>query len=220
MSGIAQRSNTSMQVQAIEQKRSEIRELKEDGKKVVQRTVNDFKSRGSGWVASAVTGVYNIKKKEVLGAKTGAKPTGKIAVETGGEIDSVTIVFEGRPLTPTHFGMKPKNRPRPKRDESGKVIKRARKYTVTQQVFKGQSKAIGSRVFLGSNKGSGEVTEIPFQRIGTGRTPIKSVKTASIPQMIMNERVAPVIQENIHSGLEKRLDHHIQRAQARQRGDG
>jgi len=219
MAKMPERGSVTMQVQAIEQKKAEIRELREDGKNVVQRTVNDFKSRGPGWVASAVTGAYNIKKKEVVGAKTGAKPIGKIAVGDGSDIDSATIVFEGRPLTPTHFGMKPKNRPRPTRDDTGKVIKKARKYTVTQQVFKGQAKAIGSKVFLGSNKGSGEVTEIPFQREGSGRTPIKSVKTTSIPQMITSERVAPVIQENITAGLEKRLEHHIQRAQNRQSGD-
>lgn len=115
--------------------------------------------------------------------------------------------------------MKPKNRPRPTRDDDGRVIKKARKYSVTQQVFKGQTKAIGSRVFLGSNKGSGDVTEIPFQREGAGRTPIKSVKTTSIPQMITSEKVTPVIQENITAGLEKRLEHHIQRTQNRQGGD-
>lgn len=67
---------------------------------------------------------------------------------------------------------------------------------------------LGGSVFLGSNKGAGL---IPFQREGDSRTPVKSIKTVSVPQMITNDQVAEHIQKNIDEGLAKRLEHHTER---------
>lgn len=190
----------------------ELHKINKDSETVIKRTTSDFKSRAPAWVAAAVSQTYGIKKSEITKAKTSAKPVGKIVV-AGLMVDNVQLTFSGRVLTPTHFNMKPKSRPKSTKDETGKTIRKAKSYTVTAEIFRGQRKALGSNVFLGTNKGT---ADIPFQRVGQSRTPIKAVKTLSIPQMITNEDVAAQIQKNIDEGLTKRLEHHIKQAMAKQ----
>lgn len=190
----------------------ELHKINKDSETVIKRTTSDFKSRAPAWVAAAVTETYGIKKSEITKAKTSAKPVGKVVV-SGLLVDNVQLTFSGRVLTPTHFKMKPKTRPKPTKDETGKTIRKARKYTVTAEIFKGQRKSLGPNVFLGGNKGTGE---IPFQRTGKARTPIEAIKTLSIPQMITNETVAAQIQKNIDEGLTKRLENHMKQAMAKQ----
>lgn len=190
----------------------ELHKINKNSETVVKRTTSDFRSRAPAWVAAAVSQTYGIKKSEITKAKTSAKAVGKIVV-SGILVDNVQLTFSGRVLTPTHFGMKPKTRPRSTKDENGKTIRRAKKYTVTAEIFRGQRKPLGSNVFLGSNKGTGQ---IPFQRTGQGRTPIEAIKTLSIPQMITNKDVAAQIQKNIDEGLTKRLENHMKQAMAKQ----
>ena len=110
----------------------------------------------------------------------------------------------GRVLTPTHFKMKPTQRkPKP--------------YRVSQEVFKGQRKNLPAGVFLASSGGEGS-TQIPFQRESESRYPIKSIKTLSVPQMIENEKVQPLIQQNIDEGLSKRLENHVKQMLAKAQG--
>lgn len=188
-----------------------LNELDKDSEKVIKRTTSDFKSRAPAWVAAAVSATYGIKKAEITKAKTDAKPVGTIKV-SGIAVDNIQLTFSGRVLTPTHFNMKPKTRPKATKDENGKTIRRAKSYTVTAEIFKGQRKPLGSNVFLGTNKGTGQ---IPFQRTGQGRTPIDAIKTVSIPQMITNETVAAQIRQNIDEGLSKRLENHLKQAAAK-----
>ena len=154
---------------------NQISSMNRDSAKVINRTIGDFKSRGPGWVSQEVAKEYNIKKKDVNETKKGVKNAGKIRVG-GVSLDNIEIIYQGRVLTPTHFGMKPKTRP-----TNGKP------YIVTAKIKKsGGRKALGSKVFLGKSGREGTV-QIPFQRIGVARLPIKSVKTLSVPQMITNE---------------------------------
>lgn len=190
----------------------ELHAINKDSENVVKKTTSDFKSRAPAWVAAAVSATYGIKKAEINKAKTSAKAVGKIKV-SGVMVDNVQLTFSGRVLTPTHFNMKPKARPKATKDENGKTVRKAKKYTVTAEIIKGQRKALGSNVFLGTNKGTGD---IPFQRTGQGRTPIEAIKTLSIPQMITNETVAAQIQKNIDENLTKRLQHHLDQAMAKQ----
>lgn len=132
---------------------------------------------------------------------------GTVRIE-GESINNLSLIYTGRLLTPTHFGMKPKARPMSTKDTNGKVIKKARRYTVTAEIIKGQRKALGSNVFLGSNKGAGY---IPFQRKGDGRLPINAVKTLSVPQMITNQTVAADIELKLQNVLEDRLSHNMKR---------
>lgn len=168
--------------------------------KVVQKTMNDFKSRAPAWITKAVTATYGIPAKEVKAALTNVekgKGVGTIKV-AGFNVDNVRLVYTGRLLTPTHFKMRPKVRPA-----------KGRKYTITAEIFKGQRKKLSGNAFLATNRGTGQ---IPFQRTGPKAYPIQSIKTVSIPQMIENEKVAAQIQLNIEEGLTKRLENHLKQA--------
>lgn len=173
-----------------------IKDMQKKSEKVVSRTIADFKSRGPGWVSQEVVKEYNIKKKDINEAKKGVKNAGTIKVQ-GNKIDDLSIVYQGRLLTPTHFGMTPTARP------DGKS------YTVQAKIKKSTGKKpLGSKVFLAAS-GKAGTTQIPFQRKGEERLPIVSVKTLSVPQMITNEEVSSAIHERINVELGKRLEHNL-----------
>lgn len=176
---------------------SKLNGLKADSEKVIQSTMKDIAGRAPAWVSQEVTKVYGIKKAEIKGSATkGSAGTVKLS---GTVVDSYTLTYRGRVLTPTHFGMTPKARP-----DGG------RRYTVKASIHKGEKKVLGSRVFLGQSGSEGTMA-IPFQREGAARLPIQAVKTVSVPQMIDNEKVNKAIYERIAEEGIKRLNHHVDR---------
>lgn len=186
--------------------KAQLKGASKDCEIAIKRTTSDFKSRAPAWVSKAVTATYGIAAKEVKAAMTGGKKTtGTIKVK-GTVVDNVGLVYAGRALTPIHFKMKPKARPKGIKDETGRTIRRAKPYQVTAEIYKGKRKVLGSGVFLGSNGSS----DIPFQRKGATRTPIEAIRTVSVPQMIENEDVAAQIRKNIDEGLTKRIEHHTE----------
>ncbi|WP_024834230.1 hypothetical protein [Ruminiclostridium josui] len=187
--------------------------------KAVQNTVSDTKSRGPGWVAQIVTEVYNIKKTEIVPSKAESgkpkKMAGTIKVE-GETMENLSLVYTGRMLTPTHFGMTPKSPPKGK------------KYTLKQQVLKGKTEVIGRyyntrtpggpfakrshNILMGTgNAKEGGVNWIPFQRMSESRTDLKKFTTIAMPQMITSERVAPKLTEKLNEEIGKRFDHNMKR---------
>lgn len=172
--------------------------------KVINRTVGDFKKRGPGWVSQEVCKEYNIKKKEVTAAKTGTRnKAGTISIR-GRRLDSLSLVYEGRLLTPTHFTMKPTSRP------AGN-----RRYNISAKIKKtGGRKVLSSRAFLGHSGRAGTI-QIPFQRVGESRLPINAIKTLSIPQMITNEQVGGRIHDRIEEELGKRFEHNLNQIMSR-----
>lgn len=194
----------TIKVKNIEAIAQRLRKQSEQAEKAIKATANDMRNRVPGWVATEVTGTYNIKKSEVMPAKKGKngkvkKTVGNIAAR-GVTVNSVQIVYQGRVLTPVHFGMKPK-----KLTPGAKGRKRK---PITAEIKKGQRKALHSDAFLGSNKGGGY---IPFKRSGAKRYPIESIKTLSLPQMVENEAVYEKIQKVINTELSKRLEHNVKR---------
>ena len=173
-----------------------IKHKQEMGAKAVNSTIGDFVKRGPGWISQEVTGIYNIKKKDVTASQKGKKNGGKIKVYAT-TIDEVKIKYGGRLLTPTHFGMKPSSRP--KKD-----------YRVSVEVKKGQRKNLPKDVFL-ANSGAEGTKQIPFQRETTKRYPIKSIKSTSVPQMITNEETNENIYARLNKELAKRLQHNLER---------
>lgn len=173
--------------------------------KVINRTIGDLRKRAPGWVAAEVTQVYNIPKTEITPANPNAKnyaarikkQAGKIGVR-GKTIDEAGIVYFGRVLTPTHFGMKPKKLTR----GTGKKRKRQ---PVTVEIKKGQRKELQG-AFLGSNRGGGF---IPFKREGKKAYPVEAIKTLGLPQMVDNPAVRKNINAKIDTELGKRLEHNI-----------
>ena len=200
--------------------REQLQGMDEAAERAVKRTVSDFKSRAPAWISQAVTEHYGIKKAEVKDAITGTKKVGKVNIG-GVAVDNAAIEYSGRPLTPTHFKMKPTKVPAKREKDFRRVpgagvgeggsdvamVKAPAPYSITAEIKKGKRVKLSSGAFLGTNKGTGM---IPFQRTGDGRTPIESIKTVSVPQMFTNPEVAEQIQKNIDEGLSKRLQHHVE----------
>lgn len=164
--------------------------------KAIRRTIGDMRSRGPGWVSKAVREEYNVSSADV---KAAARAENDGSVTFGNAtIDNVTLVYKGRVLTPTHFKMKPTSRP-----ASGKP------YQVSAEIKKGNRKVLSGKAFLAKSGGEG-TKQIPFQREGSDRLPIKAIKTISVPQMIedgdgnLKEGIDKIINEN----LQKRFEHY------------
>lgn len=206
-------------VQNIKRQLKQLKALQGKSEKVIQRTMSDVRTRVPGWVAAEVTKVYNIKKGEVTPAKAGksTKPVGSIKV-AGDTLDTMEIVYRGRVLTPTHFGMTPKA---PKET-----------YTLKAEILKGNKTVLGQKKKLTKEQRAALVknfrrqgqrtspnspimlmrtgsTYIPFQRKSPDRKDVKVIKTISMPQMVSSERTSENINRAITEGLDKRITQHM-----------
>lgn len=162
--------------------------------KGARRTMIDLASRGVNTVVrNEVSRVYNIKKKDIEGGARHYKHESGSVNLAGVTIPTFDVVYKGRMLTPTHFGMTPKARP------AGN-----RRYTVKWKPFR----AGGRRPLAGDGEqpaflqASGD-TAIPYQRTGKARYPIKAVKRLSVPIMIENDKVSPHIEDEILKRMAK-----------------
>ena len=170
---------------------------------VFERTLKDLNSRAPGKVADAVRSVYNIKKNEITCKKGFSKTSaGSIGVQ-GKELAEFTLHYEGRVLTPIHFGMTPKVRPEGKK-----------KYKVKAKIKGQQRKTFvapeGGGVFLAP--ASKSATTIAWFRNSESRYDITPIKTISLPQMVDNPDVREVIHDELGEILDKRFSHHMNRA--------
>lgn len=203
----------------------ELEKMQKAPKKVIEKTVKDFKQRGPSWVAQEVVKFYNIKKSEITPAKAGKASKGSAgSIKVAGEtVDSMALIYRGRVLTPVRFSMTPKA---PKAT-----------YTLKAQITKGEKKTLGKvkkltkkqRANIGKNftqqgtrssnkspimlmstgnKQEGGTNYIPFQRQSKDRKDIKAIKTISMPQMISNPKVEKAVYAAVNEKLGKRFDHY------------
>lgn len=202
--------------------KKQLAQLAKAPQKTIQQVTSEAKKRVPGWVAAEVSKVYGVKKAEITGKKLG---TTKVK---GSTIDKIKVVYIGRLLTPTHFGMTPKA-PKP-----------GGGYTLKATIIRGQRSTLGKvkkltkkqRKELAKNfRGEGTRTSdhspimlmptgnaridgtnyIPFQRKSKDRNDIQAIKTVSLPQMVTSPRTQPQIQAAIYDGLGKRLEHYMGR---------
>ena len=197
--------------------RQKIADMQNAPRQVLKSLTNEAKQRVPGWVATEVTKEYGVKKGDITGQKIGR------VTPQGDSFKEVRVVYTGRLLTPTHFSMSPKA-PNP-----------GGAYTLKATIVKGQRTTLGKvkkltkkqRAALGKNftrSGSRQSDHspimlmrangghyLPFQRKSTDRKDIEAVKTISLPQMVASERTAEGIQRAISEGLEKRLEHYMNR---------
>ena len=96
--------------------------------KVVKATVSDFKKRAPGWISKGIREVYGVDTKSITEAKGPIEDAGTIRLG-GVNVKNCAIKYEGRVLTPVHFKMTPKVRPK-------------RRYKVKAAIFKGQKKVV------------------------------------------------------------------------------
>lgn len=215
------KNSVKMALKNYDEVMKHLEEMRKAPRKVLQRTVSDMKTRAPTWIAAEVAAVYKVKKTEL---KPGKNSLGTIKVE-GNKVDNIKIVYKGRVLTPTHFGMTPKTPKqtytlkaevvRGQKTELGKVkklTKKQRKKLVKNLTREGTRNSDHSPIMLMStgNKKEGGTNYIPFQRKSVNRGDIKAIKTISMPQMVSNERVAPNITRTLEENIGKRLDHHMQ----------
>ena len=198
--------------------RKQIEDMKKAPRLVIKALTSDTIKRAPGWIAAEVSKSYGVKKGDITGKKIGS-----VNVK-GDSVENVKIVYTGRVLTHTHFSMSPKE-PKPNGGS----------YTLKATVIKGERKELGKikkltkkqRAAIGKNfTRSGTQSSnhspimlmrangghyLPFQRKSTNRRDIKVIKTLSLPQMVSSKRTQEGIQKALGEGLQKRLDHHMNR---------
>ena len=202
-------------IKAFDKVKKNIEDKQKNAEKALKSTMSDIRKRAPGWIAAEVTAVYGIKKADITTQKAG-----KVKV-TGEKVYDAQIIYSGRLLTPTHFGMTPK--------APGQNA-----YTLKASVLKGEKKVLGkvkkltkkqraelAKNFTRSGTQSSEKspimlmrtggTYIPFQRKSHNRKDVEAIKTLSLPQMISSERTAPQISKSLNENVEKRLEHHRNR---------
>lgn len=196
--------------------KKKIEKTRDKSETVIKRTLSDFRSRAPTWIASEVSQVYTIGKKDV-------NKSGNMRV-SGNSIESVKVIYKGRVLTPTHFKMSPKI-PKPaytlkdeiikgKKATLGKIkklSKKQRKELAKNFTRQGTRKSDHSPIMLlKTGASSADKTQyIPFQRKSTNRNDLVAIKTLSVPQMVSNEKVKPNVTRAINEGMQKRIDHHM-----------
>ena len=198
--------------------KKQMEDVKNAPRKVIQAVTGEATKRAPVWIASEVSKVYGIKKGEITGKKV------RTVTVQGNSIEQVKVIYTGRPLTHTHFGMTP-NEPKP---DGGA-------YTLKATIIKGERKALGKvkkftkkqRAALGRNftRSAPRTSDhspimlmrangghyLPFQRVSQNRKDIVVRKAISLPQMVSSKRTEEGIQTALSEGLGKRLNHHLQR---------
>lgn len=185
-------------------------------------TLKDMYNRAPGKVIDAVRSVYNIKKsdfkfKKYTEERRGfhykrdfAKNAGGVKSQ-GNIISEFRLEIEGEPLTPTHFGMTPKERPEKKKYKVSAKIKKGKKWVFTPENE-------GGGVFLGAlPQNKSKITA--WERYSPARSDVRPIKTMSLPQMVGPSEDGqggnPIVMNQINKDLEelllKRLNHHLQR---------
>lgn len=211
------RSTISMQIENFQQLLADVKAIEGAGKKAITNTLKDVKARAPGWIASEVVQVYNIKKGEITPSNGKPKKMAGTIRVRGETFEELAFTYEGRLLTPVHFGMTPKAPPQGK------------SYTLKMQVIKGKKQVIGRykntrtpggpfskrshNILMGTGNAEADGTNwIPFQRMSPVRTNIEKFTTISVPQMVTSERTHEAIMTKLTTETSKRLDHHLSRA--------
>ena len=211
-------SGVTCQIKNYKALRKQIDDMKKAPRKVISSITAEAKKRVPGWVATEVSKVYGVKKGEITGNKVG-----KVNVK-GNSIEKVKVIYTGRVLTHTHFGMSP-TAPKPGNGA----------YTLRATIIKGERATLGKvkkltkkqRAEMGKNfTRSGTRNSdhspimlmrangghyLPFQRVSENRRDVVVRKTVSLPQMVSSDRTHEAIQNAISNGLQKRLDHYMGR---------
>lgn len=199
--------------------KKQLADMKKAPQKVLARTLSDARKRAPTWVAAEVSNVYGVKKSEVNGTKLGHMSV------RGKDIETLQIVYTGRVLTPTHFGMTPKAPGKNSYTLKAAIIKgekatlgKVKKLTKKQRATlaknftrSGTQSSTHSPIMLmrTGNKQEGGTNYIPFQRKSTNRKDVEAIKTLSLPQMVSSPRTSDNITKAINEGLGKRLEQHM-----------
>lgn len=208
---------------------NKLNKAKKASEKVQSSLIGEFKKNAPGYIAKETTKVYSIKPKEIKPNSKGSnKKIGKITVR-GKTIATISLVYQGRVLTPTHFGLTPKApqigssytlKAQFLKSSGKKTLGKVKKLTNKQRKAiaknfrkKGTQNSVQSPIMLMGTgaKGENKTSRIPFQRVSQDRHDLKAIKTLSMPQMVSNKRVQDGIDKVFSNKIGKRLNHYIDR---------
>jgi len=139
-------------------------------------------------VGRIIPKAYAIKKKDVTDTLKKNKPN-PASLEA-------SVVSTGHRLSFAHFPYTPKT-PRQK--------------TVMVQIKRSKGRIPSKKGFVATTgaKDPDKIQYNVFKRLGKSRLPIAPIRTLSVPQMIVNEKVAEQVQQAAQTMLEQRLEHEI-----------
>ena len=194
-----------------------LNKLENGGQTAIKKTVNDFMSRAPAWVSKGIREHYGVDTAAINEAKQQPR-RGQSSIQVAGvQVDSASLIYKGRTLTPTHFKMSPKSRPSAQQKKPIRIpgqliagagdvamVRPPAPYQITAQIIKGQRARLPDNTFMGA----GKVPAIPFQKTGRGRSPIEAVRTLSVPQMI-DGKARQTIETTISEKLGERFNHYI-----------
>lgn len=197
-----------------------LHKLENGGQVAIDRTVSDFTTRAPAWVSKAIREHYGVSAAAIKDAQT--KPRrGKNSIKVSGvTVESATLVYKGRTLTPVHFKMSPKVAPDGKQRRAIRIpgqtiaggspvamVEPPKVYKVKATIIKGKRVNMPPGTFITTANNA----TIPFQRTSKKRYPIEPIRTVSVPQMI-DGRARETIEQKLSEELGKRFEHHIKQA--------
>ncbi len=187
------------------------------------RIMNSVLSRAAATVrieaGRQIPKAYGVPQKEIRSALNSGQRKVKTVMGASGA-GSVSVAVLGRPLTLTRFRHTPQTPPQREKGKKRRVflvkalIMREKGMTSVGPVRGMDSK--NKPVFLMPSKRSDGSGNYLFAfRMGMkkgNREKVKVLRTLSIPQMITNERVGPVIVEKVNHTIFTRLKHELDRS--------
>lgn len=179
----------------------ELELMTESGRKAMEDTRKDCRSRAPSWIAQEVVPVYNVKKGDLL-------PNSNLSIKMTESGDVLALKYTGSLLTPQHFGMTPKKRG-------------AGSYTMKMGVLRGNKKQYGQ--YLKKKKRNGPYSEksgnilmlnggtVPAQRVSKDRNDIEVVRGPSAASMVVSDKVEMQVTNRLSEEMSKRLEHNLER---------
>lgn len=233
------KTSISLQIENFDALKKAVEGINQQSERVIKSTLSDLRKKGPTTVRMHVGAMYNIDKKEI---QPGAVKRGKdgsvkeieqaASIKTSGDtIDTFTMVYSGRRLTPLHFGMSPKKPAALLKKQrlvpgaglklkAGKVtdaamVHQRKAYTIKLTIKKGHPTELRGQYptppFLAPAGKNGSGPAIPFQRMSDASRKATSIHTLSVPQMIDNPEVNAAIYEDLVKYATTRISHHTNR---------
>lgn len=212
-----------------------LEKLKDGGETAIKYTVSDFTARAPGWVTKGIRRHYGVDTAAINDAGPKTKRGGTSTNVAGIVVDGVSLKYEGKTLTPTHFNMN-YSQPHPKGLQTKRVVIPGQKiaekatnknaeygmvrtpvpYQIKATIIKGHRATMKGGTYIApSNSRNAGAPNIPFQRTPGHKFPVEAIHTLSVPQMIGNEehpsRASETINNIISENIEKRFNNHIKR---------
>ena len=211
------KTSISLQIENFDALKKAVEGINQQSERVIKSTLSDLRKKGPTTVRMHAGAMYNIDKKEIQPGAVKRGKDGRVkeikqaaSIKTSGDtIDTFTMVYSGRRLTPLHFGMSPK------KPAAAAMVHQRKAYTIKLTIKKGHPTELRGKYptppFLAPAGKNGSGPVIPFQRMSDASRKVTSIHTLSVPQMIDNPEVNAAIYEDLVKCATTRISHHTNR---------